>query len=423
MGVSRSTLSGERAHLSTRFGLCALIVSLLVSLLGCERQAVPPFWEPPSSPLLQQLLDRQAAAVLRGDESAYLETVDPAAREYRAQQRRTFANLRQLPLAQWSYQVTQVRPRAAGTRLPHTEEPWVELVARLSYRLKDYDEGVRTAIQAWSLVVRDGRWYRAAERPSTSREVWEQGPLEVVTGRHSLVLGVGRPRAELRRLAREADRAVPQVNALWPADWRRRVVVLAPADLTGTAELLSAAPAQYRGIAAVTTSEQGQGPAADRVVVNPGPYGTLGAAGRQVVMTHEAAHVATRRHTTPATPMWLSEGLADWIGYRGSDRELPDAAPQLRRAVWDGRLPDRLPRDAAFAFDAPPDQLAGSYEAGWLACLMIAQHWDERRLLKFYVAASRGGPGALDRALREVLGVSEEEFHQRWRAYVRHKLG
>lgn len=358
--------------------------------------------------------------MLRRDEAAYLETVDPTASRYRATERRVFRNLRELPLAQWSYRVARVRTDEPGSPGPR---PRVELVAQLRYRLKGYDQGVRTATQKWTVVAREGRWYRGAERAADTRELWDQGRLEMVTGRHSLVLGVGRPRAELAALAREADRAVPRVSALWPGDWRRRVVVLAPADLERTAELLSAAPAQYRGIAAVTTSERDAGQAADRIVVNPGPYGTLSEPGRQVVMTHETAHVATRDKTTESTPMWLSEGLADWIGYGASDRELPAAAPELRRAVRTGELPGQLPSNADFAFDGPADELALSYEAGWLGCLMVAEQWDADRLRELYAEAGRPGPGALDRALREVLGVDEREFRARWRAYVHDKLG
>ncbi|WP_308405738.1 hypothetical protein [Streptomyces tardus] len=408
---------GARARLRPVL-LCLLAAALAAASLSCV-PAVTSLLEAPSEHRMQRLLDRQAAAVREGDEAAYLETVDPLAVRYRNTERRLLRNVRRLPLSQWSYRVADVSlaEGSVGGRAR------AEVVAQLRYRLRGYDEGTRTATQRWTVVARDGRWYRDSTRFAETREVWEQGRLDVVTGRHSLVLGSGRPRSELRALARAADRAVPEVSALWPGRWPRRIVVLAPADLDRTAQLLSAAPAQYRGIAAVTTSENGRGRAADRIVVNPGPFGTLSAAGRQVVMTHEAAHVATREATTETTPMWLSEGLADWIGYGGTDAQLPGAAPRLRAALEEGALPERLPGDGGFAFDGPAHALALSYEAGWLGALMVAEQWGEQSLRRFYAAAGRPGPGALDRALRAELGVDEQEFHARWRQYVRHKLG
>lgn len=371
---------------------------------------------------MQELLDERARAVLDGDRSAYLKAVDPVATDHRARQRQVFENLRKLPLRTWDYQVMEVR-EDSGRSVSASSEGSALVVAELSYQLEGHDQGVRVDTERMRLTAREGQWYLGAETAESARQLWEQGELGVAAGEYGLVLGVGHTRAELRRLAREADRAVPAVSRLWPRPWSRRVVVLAPRDLERTAELLAASPAQYRGIAAVTTSERNGRAPADRVVVNPEVYGTLGDDGRQVVMTHETAHVATREDTTDTTPMWLSEGLADWVGYGGSKDDVRQAAPELGRAVSDGKLPRRLPTDAEFAFDRPSHQLALSYEAGWLACLMIAEQWDAQRLVAFYQAAGRPGPGAVDQALREVLRVDEREFDARWREYVRTVLG
>lgn len=378
---------------------------------------------------MQRLLDGQARALLDGDESAYFAAVDPEATKYRAKQRHVFGNLRKLPLRTWSYRVTAVREdgepgtSGAGESGSASTSGRALVEAELSYQLRGYDQGVRVDTERLRLTAREGDWYLSAEGDDSTRQLWEQGELRVARGKHSLVLGVGRSREELRALVREADRAVPAVSELWWRPWSGRVVVLAPANLERTAELLAATPEEYRGIAAVTTSERNGAAPADRVVVNPGVYGTLSGTGRQVVMTHETAHVATREDTTDTMPMWLSEGLADWIGYGGSKEEVRQAAPELGSAARSGKLPERLPTDAEFAFDRPADLLARSYESGWLACLMVAEQWDEERLMALYRAAGRPGPGAVDQALREVLQIDEREFGARWRDYVRQLLG
>ncbi len=240
-------------------------------------------------------------------------------------------------------------------------------------------------------------------------------------------MGVGQDRAKLRALADDADRAVPAVDAAWRGAWAHRVVVELPASLERMAGLLSASPASYSGIAAVTTGEVGGAGAApaDRVIVNPEAYGTLGALGRQVVLTHETTHVATRPYTSSATPLWLSEGFADWAGYRGTGRTARAVAPELARAVSHGAPPKRLPADADFGFASEAQGLARAYEEGWLACRMIADKWGEAKLVELYrrVGAARERDGALETALHDVLGLDAKQFTARWRTYVKAELG
>ena len=111
------------------------------------------------------------------------------------------------------------------------------------------------------------------------------------------------------------------------------MVVLVPDSVESMAGLLGSPATGYRGIAAVTTGEAGatgERPAlADRVIVNPRRTRSLGSFGQRVVLTHETTHVATRTSTSAATPVWLSEGFADWAAYRGEDRTPDLIAPEL----------------------------------------------------------------------------------------------
>ncbi len=85
------------------------------------------------------------------------------------------------------------------------------------------------------------------------------------------------------------------------------------------------------------------------MIVNPEAYALLDVR-QQIVLTHEAAHVATRADTSAATPMWLSEGFADWAAYRETGRTASEAAPELGRAVRKKDLPAALPTDQEFGF-------------------------------------------------------------------------
>ncbi|MEN2418669.1 hypothetical protein AABB02_11220 [Streptomyces rimosus] len=420
--VRRRTVRGIRA------ALCAALPLVLLALLtGCDdpagAQAAPPG--------IQRMLDQRAAAVRNRDSGAFLASVDPRAAAYGSEQRRMFANLARVPLAAWSYEL--VRTDAFGLpAVVGADGRRVAAEVRLRYRLTGYDTAPVTAVQYLTLTDRGGRWRISSDSDGatsgrrSARQLWDQGPVEVVRGRHSLVLGVGRGTAALRELAERTDAAVPAVGKAWAGEWAGRVVVEAPQSLERMAELLNATdPAGYRGIAAVTTGESGPAPAApaDRVVVNPEAYGELSAAGRQVVLTHEATHVATRTVTTSDTPMWLSEGFADWAAYRGGGRPAATTAPELAHAVAKGAPPSRLPADGDFRFSRSARQLARAYEGGWLACRMIADRWGEQKLGAFYRAAGHGGTESAGRAMRDQLGVGPAEFTRRWRAYVAEQLG
>ncbi|MFE3603558.1 hypothetical protein [Streptomyces sp. NPDC059142] len=368
---------------------------------------------------IRRTLDRRAAAVLDRDEAACLAAVDPAAPALRATVRAGFRNLAEVPLDAWTYHLTEVR--RSGAR--------ASVRAELRYRLAGHDGVPLATPRALELTERAGRWYVSADRPAPggAAQLWEQGAVRAVHGTHALVLGVGQDEARLRAIAATADRAVPAVDAAWPGRWARRVVLLVPEDLAAMGGLLGAPAAGYRGIAAVTTGETGGSGAspADRVVVNPEAYGELGAHGREIVLTHETTHVATRTATSAATPSWLSEGFADWVAYRGSALSAARIAPELRGAVRRGEAPAALPADEDFAFAGDADRLARAYEGAWLACELIAAEWGEEMLTAFYraVGAHQGRAGAVEKAARDVLSTTPERLTELWRDRVRRRLG
>ncbi len=325
-----------------------------------------------------------------------------------------------MPLAAWSYRVTELR-RTGDTATADAE---------LRYRVAGYDRAPVTAGRTLRLSRdADGRWSVDADRPArkSAQQLWDQGAVQAVRGARSLVLGVGQSGRSLRDFADLADRAVPAVSQEWGTDWSRHVVVLVPKSLEGMAGLLGSPASSYRGIAAVTTGETGA-PArapADRIIVNPDAFALLGGLGEQVVVTHETTHVATRAHTSAATPLWLSEGYADWVGYRATGRVPSEAAPELSRAVSQGEVPEALPEDKDFGFTGDASRLARAYESGWTACRLIADRWGESRLGEFYraVGEHRKREGAVAEAMREVLGTTPEAFTEEWREYLRAQLG
>ena len=382
------------------------LVLLLVSLVACGGQPAGGS----AGADLQRVLDRRSTAVLDRDRAAFLKTGAPG----------WFENLRGVPLASWSYRVTAL----------HRTGDEATADAELRYRIEGYDNAPVTVGRTLTLSREsDGQWHVDADRPArkSAQQLWDQGAVTVVRGSHSIVLGTGQSSEALHSYADLADRAVPAVSAAWGSDWAGHVVVLVPGSVEGMAGLLGSPASQYRGIAAVTTGEVGGPPTApaDRIIVNPDAYALLGPLGKQVVLTHETTHVATRAHTNAATPLWLSEGYADWIGYLGTGRTPPEAAPELARAVGEGQVPDQLPTDKDFGFSGDATKLAQAYEGGWMACRLIAQQWSLERLRQFYRAVGdhRQRAGSVEGALRKVLGTTPEKFTRQWRDYLRAQLG
>ncbi|WP_327131749.1 hypothetical protein OG311_11690 [Streptomyces sp. NBC_01343] len=323
------------------------------------------------------------------------------------------AQLARIPLEGWAYEVSAVR--RDGERATARAE--------LRYRLTGYDRAPAGSAREVLLSREGGAWRVTGDRaaPGAPPQLWDQGPVEVVAGAHALVLGAGGSPQTLSEVAAEAERAVPAASAAWPKPWAGRVVVLVPGSLERMAQLLGRPAAEYRGMGAVTTGRVGAAAApADRVVVNPEGWAELGAAGRGVVLTHEVTHVATRAATTARTPLWLSEGFADWAAYRGGSTTARQGAPALGRAVRAGELPAALPADGAFAFGGDPQALARAYEGAWLACRLIAAKWGDTTLVRLY---ERAGREPLATALEETVGGDLPGLTLAWQASLRQELG
>lgn len=374
---------------------------------------------------VRELLAARAAALLAGDRNAWLAYVDPTQPDFLAEQERIVERLADVPFSEWAYQLVGDGPPLPVDRKAALPEGSAIVRVRLTYTI----EGTETRTnreQYLTVVPRGGRWLLAGDLDaeeqglSTQRDLWDFGPVRLVRGERSTVLADRRSTSEqeVRRLAEEVDAAVEHVDEVWPLDWSRRPVVLLPRTQRDMATLIGGAGKGLAQIAAVTTGDHENGVSrGDRVVINPGAFGTLGADGRSVVLTHEMTHVATRASNVVSPPIWLSEGFADYVAYRATPVATAIVAGDIIDQVRAGSVPRRFPEQADF--DAGEGDIAAAYESAWLACRMIARTYGERDLVRFYRAMTdSAGPGWPEEA-EPALGVSAKALTRQWRGYLR----
>ncbi|MFJ9519721.1 hypothetical protein ACIRPK_15840 [Kitasatospora sp. NPDC101801] len=357
-------------------------------------------------PRIEALLADRARALLRLDRTALAAGVTPAGR---AAELAALARLARVPLAELSYRITDFAEPVGGA---------LTLTAELGWRIAEFDDLPAVLTRRIGCELVDGEWLLATDQPIGGAALWDLGEVRAVQGGHSLVLGQAEP-AALAAAAATADLAVPLVTEVWGGDWPGRLLLGFPATAEQFARLLGVSEAGYQGIAAVTTAAAGaplHSPA-DRVLINPQAYAGLSELGRRVVTVHEATHVATRADTRPWTPLWLSEGVADYTGYRGAGRSPKQIAPELARAAAVKGFTAALPADADFAAGSAGIGLA--YELAWSACDLIARRFGEQRLVDFYRAAGATGPTGgreewLDGLCRARLGLGLADLTRQW---------
>ncbi|MCX4749558.1 hypothetical protein OG455_29290 [Kitasatospora sp. NBC_01287] len=367
----------------------------LLLAAGALAQLSLPRVLPPRAPAAPQVLGAAPLAALLAAHARALRT----------------GRLAALDLAQLDYRATSWDATAVS--------------AELSYRLAGFDD--YPVVLGRRFTLAGGALGEESAAPGSAAAPWDLGDPMPVRGARCVVLGPAAP-AELTGLAAVADRAVPAVSAVWGTAWAGRLVLQLPTSEVQFTRLLGVDPSSYADIAAVTSAAAGAPvhTPADRVLVNPDAFRLLSAFGKQVVITHESTHVATRADTHPWTPLWLSEGVADYTGYLGTGRTARQIAPELTSDVAAGKLPTALPTDADFS--AGSTGIAQAYELSWLACGLIAAEHGQQALVDVYRAVGAAGPGAgraqqLDRVLGDRLGYGLAEFTRRWIAAVLREVG
>jgi hypothetical protein len=364
----------------------------------------------PSTPLeaANAALKDQAAALLRGDEQAWLAAVDPARSKLLTRYRSMFASLRALGIGHFAYRTfSNPADPAQGT---------VRVTADIEYCFStdkcagQKDGGVQsddppTLTQDLTLKQVQGRYVitevttkksRARQQPTP----WESDDLVFAQGsRVTLIAGRAERRhfAEVLPIAEKAARVNDRFAGLVGNPQQKYRIYLA-----GTKQWKS----WYGGITDkwVVGYAMPLGESGSDVVLNMARVRES----REVLATtlqHELGHVVTlggAHRTGGRGDMWLEEGIAEYIGWYPKSA----TASWRRSAVHDALRGRDRPKSIAMrglASDAGPTDSDAFYGLGHFASDCLARRYGQGALFTFvrlYLRENRD----LDPASQEAFG-------------------
>ncbi len=412
-----------------------------------------------------QVYRQRSLALAAGNRAAWDASVADPASEAGRRQLTQYDNLRALGITELT--VGHVAPA------PHVSD--FTVVLQLGHRIPGFDRASRVAARTVTLAPGPDGWTVAQDQSATDQlQVWDLPGLRVQRSTTALVAGnvdadvlaqrladanAGQVQARrvltvsvpavvvVPRTAQEAARqlgreSLGQVAASTDGATRRAAPAGAkPGDAGALPEEAKAdASTEEADVAAPSGSTGSAG--TDRVVLNPDAFARLTDEGRRVVVTHELVHVAARAELPGQVPLWLSEGMAEYVAWEPVRMPVQTAAARLLAQVRSAGAPGTVPTDGDF--DPARADVATAYQAAWLAVRHLAVTYGDERLLRFYravAAASAPRPpqqpasvprqGAapqeqhlqatgqsVERAFVDAFGTSFEHFVHQWQAHL-----
>ncbi len=372
------------------------------------------------------ILTRRAQAVRTHNRAAFLADVDPTDRALVARQSTLYANLVKLSFSAFVYTLekAQFDLRWHADLLARYHKIVYVPGVTLRYRIAGVDTGDVALPYVPIFGRRGNRWLLAGEATDNDVDAtvpfgigtqpWEGDPIDVRRSAHAVLVYSPADAKLATDWLNLVERAVARVRDVRPGHWSGSVFVVAVRDR----KLITA----YEGshvdkIAAIAVRRF------DRVRAwSPGPASYAGTVvlfnptelnrddqDLSFVLTHEITHAAMDPVTSDSTPLWLVEGFADYVAYRGYV-----LSPDWARKHLSGRDLSQLPANGTFYADDT------NYTLGELACQTVADRYGEARLIRLYeaFATSPGDAAADDAAVRATLGESLAQLTGQWRQTV-----
>ncbi|MET7394038.1 hypothetical protein ABZS66_11135 [Dactylosporangium sp. NPDC005572] len=336
---------------------------------------------------IQEVLEQQASALLRGDRAGYLRAIPAAQQELRAQATARFGTLTALRVRKWTMTTIGIPSRV--------DDVW-KLAVDVSYCFDRDDCTPLDARIETRWAVPNGRLqlvaYEGSDRP------WDDGTALVVKdGARVTVASAAADPAIADRVMRAAE-AAAETNDRFAATFggapQRYHVYLA-----GDEEWLEWYGGASDNAAAFTIP---LAPGVSDVVVDHSTVTSDGWA--TTLLTHEFAHVVTLGGENPSySTWWLTEGIAEYIANTDGSVEGPDlrsVRPYLAAGKWDGTVTlGPPPADTSLA-DAN-----ALYGIAFMTVQYLAKRFGEEPMLAFFTQVVRRH-ASVDAASRSIFGTA-----------------
>jgi hypothetical protein len=352
---------------------------------------------------IRQALQDQEAALLGGDEDAFLRAVDPSAGGLREDLARRFGSLRQLQVKVWKVAVEGPARLESGTASATVQVRYCFVVATCDPMT--FEAATRWNVAGAAVTLLDfGTSKDLGPRP------WEVSELRTAVGSRVVMATTAKYASRLPSMlaAAEDAAALTDTFARWGPPPTRYVVYLAgPGEWASWYGIHQ--EAWVAGFALPLTAS------ATEIVLNVERVDT-----KQTldVLRHEFTHVVTLAGVEKAYAhtWWLVEGIAEYVRVKGSGRpfdQLGDVRTYVHSGHWKGEI----------ALDDPPAgastaDVSGRYGVAYLSLQHLADRFGEDKLLEFFDYAARQGL-TLDDSARKAFSMSWDDVETDCVRFVR----
>jgi hypothetical protein len=363
---------------------------------------------------INAVLRNQSAALVAGNQAAFMAAVDPGSKTVVAAYRRLYANLRALHVASWNQSAPGGNDRISAI---------TEYDVDVSYCLVVTTCKGMTAELTITAAVKGGRILIESYRPPAASQrldepiPWQTEMLTAVTGPQVVVAAAASEKSKLAEALPIAVRAAAAAGAY--AHWGRPPVYLV--YLAGVRDAktwfgggLEHSTGEAIGLSATDIEVMVVLPEAGQTrYAGPGQLAT--------VIQHEMGHVVTLYGDDQDTGHdSFIEGIAEYVAYTGhptwAEYRLENTREYLQSGKWSGQcyLTSEISSD---------DVLTGSaaYGIGYLTIRHLASKYGTAKMLEFWGSVERNGQTP-DQAARRVLGAPWKTVNADCASYIRHTL-
>jgi hypothetical protein len=356
---------------------------------------------------VRQILADQTAALLGGDQAAFLGAVDPSAAKLRDDLTRRFDSLRQMQVKVWDPTVIdKVKTVGDGTATATVYVKYCFVVTTCDPM--NFETATKWNVSAPRVTLLEfGTSDDLGPRP------WEASELRSAVGERVVLSTTPKYASRLPSMLAAAEKAAALTDkyAKWGQPPSRYVVYLAGPDEWSSWYGIKQ-ESWVAGFALPLT------PDATEIVLNAARVDTKETLD---VLRHEFTHVVTLADVERAYDQtwWLVEGIAEYVRVKGSGKAF-DGVGDVRAYVRSGRWQNEI------AMDDPPESsttadVSGRYGVAFMSVTRIAERFGEDKMLDFFNLTARQGT-PLNDAAQKTFGVTWDDVAADCVKYVRNHI-